>query len=66
LEKKKEPTIMASGDATPIVTSVEVGKDPIVTSHPYFMKNVTETFLDEDAAVNINNSEMASTPSEYE
>ena len=57
---------MASGDATPIITSVEVGKDPIVTSHPYFMKNVTETFLDEDAAVNINNSEMASTPSEYE
>lgn len=66
MKKKNDSEIMASGDAAPKATSAEVGKDPIVTSHPYFMENVSETFLDEDAAVNINNSEMASTPSEYE
>jgi hypothetical protein len=32
-------------------------KDPIVTEHPYFVEKSTKTFLDEDAAVNVNNSE---------
>lgn len=40
--------------------------DPISTNHAYFMKKPIHTFLDEDAAVNVNNSEMASSPNEYE
>ncbi len=40
--------------------------DPIVTNHSYFMKKPIHTFLDEDAAVNVNNSEMTTSPNEYE
>jgi hypothetical protein len=40
--------------------------DPIVTNHPYFMEKPLNTFLDEDAAMNINNSEMVYDPKEYE
>lgn len=66
MEKTKAPKIMTNEDTAPKEDStVENGKDPIITSNPYFMETVSETFLDEDAAVNINNSEMTTTPNEY-
>lgn len=49
-----------------IRTNMTTAQDPIVTSHSYFMKKPMHTFLDEDAAVNVNNSEMTNSPGEYE
>lgn len=48
------------------VENLTLFNDPIVTNHSYFMKKPNHTFLDEDAAVNVNNSEMTSSPNEYE
>jgi hypothetical protein len=62
VEERQEPRIgeeSARVDAAPAT-------DPIATNHPLFMDGLSETFLDEDAAVNVNNSEMVSTPDEYE
>ncbi|MEW9670067.1 hypothetical protein [Ammoniphilus sp. 3BR4] len=68
--EKKESSLrrfMVSEDTVPLEAPVvEDGKDPIITNHPYFTERPAETFLDEDAAVNINNSEMTTTPKEYE
>lgn len=67
--EKKESSLrrfMVSEDTVPLEAPVEDGKDPIVTNHPYFTERPTQVFLDENAAVNINNSEMTSTPKEYE
>lgn len=69
MEEHKESPLkrfMVSEDTVPLETPIEKNTDRIVTNHAYFSERTSETFLDEDSAVNINNSEMAATPNEYE
>lgn len=72
MEKQKESSLrrfMVSEDTVPLKSPVNPieetvqqqsffpWKDPISTEHPYFTEKSVKTFLDEDAAVNVNNSE---------
>lgn len=69
MEERKESSLkrfMVSEDTVPLETPIDKGNDRIVTDHAYFTERPSETFLDEDAAVNVNNSEMTATPNEYE
>lgn len=70
-ERKESPQIKLSEEMDLLESAVNNTEgmtlhDRIVTKHPYFMDRPLDTFLDEDAAVNINNSEMVLDPKEYE